>query len=49
MPLLAVTFETVDVLAGESGVTLRKLPTAPVIPMEAVVELNAPLLLPYTN
>ena len=46
MPVFSVTEDTVEVLAGLKGVTLKKLPTLPEIPMEAVVLASAALVAP---
>ena len=46
IPVFSVTLLTVDVLAGLNGVTLKKLPEAPEIPIDAVVPLSAALVLP---
>ena len=42
----SVTLLTVDVLGGERGVTLKKFPAAPEIPIEAVVDNKEALVEP---
>ena len=44
--VFSVPDDAVEVLAGLSGVTLRKFPTLPEMPMEAVVPARAALVAP---
>jgi hypothetical protein len=46
IPVFSVTEDTVEVFAGLSGVTLKKLPALPEIPMDAVVPARAALVAP---
>ena len=47
--VLTVDEEPVEELGGVNGVTLKKFPTAPEIPILADGEDNVALLGPYTN
>ena len=47
-PVFSEAMEDVEVLAGDAGVTLIKLPEFPEIPIDIVGDDNAALVAPYT-